>query len=587
MATFRLQWSLLGCVFSRPQRLMANDSYQPQFNALVVKSMTPLSQDHADQAPPSAATAAGDRARARAHPVRNRGASPMGFCSILVEGSLNRNREQPTGTPEFFQDLNLDQIVDAITAGRDEYDLKPFFYMHLTDLSEITYRHEVMRDLEDGILFERIKWFSGQIRRVREHLAIVAKVSYKYEKEGWFLEAAGIYCSAVEKLLRDLYECDPKSRGLLGFRTYLGQYVGSGDFRSLFDEAKRLKSELSAIRYCLLINGNSVTVRNYGSEIDYSASVEDTFAKFKEGAVKDYRVKFSSSTEMNQVEGMVLERVALLNPDVFRALDDYCTKNTIFLDKTIVDFDREIQFYVAWLEYEGIFKHAGLKFCYPKVSDTRKAVSSRESFDLALAGKLIQENSAVVCNDFTLSGKERILVVTGPNQGGKTTFARMFGQLHYLASLGCPVPGSDAQFFLFDKLFTHFEREEDVTTLRGKLEDDLIRIHHDLEQATPDSVLIINEIFSSTTLNDAIHLSRRIMEQISRLDAISVCVTFLDELASLNEKTVSMVAGVVPENPTVRTYKIKRRPADGLSYAHAMAEKYRLTYQQLKGRIRS
>jgi DNA mismatch repair protein MutS len=549
--------------------------------------MTALSQDHAERAPSSAATAAAERARARSHPVRKRGASPMCFRSILFEGSHDRNREEATSAPEFFQDLNLDQIVDVITAGRDEYNLKPLFYMHLIDLSEITYRHEVMSDLENDVLFERIKSFSSHVRKVREHLAIAAKVSYKYEKEGWFLEAVGIYCSAVEKLLRDLRECDPKSRGLLGFRTYLGQYVASRDFRRLFDEAKKLKSELSAIRYCLLIDGNSVTVRNYDSEIDYSASVEETFAKFKEGAVKDYRVKFSSPTEMNQVEGMVLERVALLNPDVFRALDDYCTKNTIFLDETIVDFDRQIQFYVAWLEYEGIFKRAGLKFCYPKVSDTCKALKSRESFDLALAGKLVPEKSVVVCNDFILSGKERILVVTGPNQGGKTTFARMFGQLHYLASLGCPVPGADAQLFLFDKLFTHFEREEDVTSLRGKLEDDLIRIHHDLEQATPNSVLIINEIFSSTTLNDAIHLSRRIIERVSQLDAISVCVTFLDELASLNEKTVSMVAGVVPENPTVRTYKIERRPADGLSYAHAMAEKYRLTYEQLKGRIRS
>ena len=506
------------------------------------------------------------------NPARTSGRAAMSFHSILFEASDDGNGGETPGAPACFRDLNLDQIVDAITAGRQEYDLKPFFYTALTDLAAISYRHEIMRDLENEVLLQSIKSFANRIRSMRAHLTTTEKLYYKYQKEAWFLDAVEIYCEAVQSLANDLGACDPRSRGMQAFR-------------ALVQETKRLKSELSAIRYCLVIKDSNVTVRHYESEIEYSAAVEETFAKFKQGAVDDYLVKFLDSG-MNHVEAKVLEGVAQLNQEVFLALDEFCAKHRSFFDHTIQQFDREIQFYVAWLEYAETFKRAGLSFCYPLVSATRKDVRSRNGYDLALAGRLIRENAAVVCNDFMLSGQERIFVVTGPNQGGKTTFGRTFGQMHYLASLGCPVPGTEAQLFLCDRLLTHFEREEDITNLRGKLEDDLIRVHGILQQATSNSLFIINEIFSSTTLKDAVLLSRKVMQRISQLDLLCVCVTFLDELSSLNEKTVSLVATVMPDDPTLRTFKIERRLANGLAYALAIAEKYRVTYERLKERLK-
>ncbi len=511
----------------------------------------------------------------------------MTFHSILFERTEDRIEDEALEAPHFFVDLNCDQVVDAITAGKEEYNLKSLFHACLRRIDAIEYRHEVMQDLENASLLERVYSFARGMRDMREHIVRVKKLYYKEQKQAWFLDTIEIYCDTVNSFADDLSNADVQSRGFLGFRDYLASYVGSACFTALLSETKKLKADLSTVKYCVLIKGSSFTVRKYESEIDYSADVEDTFNKFKQGAVRDYKVKFSTSDDINHIEAKILEFVAKLHPEMFGALDDYCTRNANFMDQTTAVFDREIQFYLAYLDYITVLKRVGLHFCYPRVSDTSKEVYDYDGFDIALAHKLVKENSSVVCNDFYLRGKERILVISGPNQGGKTTFARTFGQLHYLASIGCPVPGHKAQLFLFDKLFTRFEKEEKVENLRGKLEEDLVRVRDILDQATSRSVIIMNEVFTSTTIQDETFLSKMVMENIIKLDLLCVWVTFVDELASFSSQTVSMVSTVVPENPALRTFKIVRRPADGLAYAMAIAQKYRLTYDSIKARIKS
>jgi DNA mismatch repair ATPase MutS len=428
--------------------------------------------------------------------------------------------------------------------------------------------------------------FAQQMRRMREHLAQAEKLHYVYQKQAWFLDAVEAYCDAVRSLAEELAVRDVSSRGLDGLREYLAGYTASELFAALARETGLLKEALAGVRYAVRIKGHRVTVSRYEGEADYSAEVEETFARFQQGAVKSYLVKLPNFVEMDQVEARILELVARLHPDVFGALADYCARHRDYLDRTIGTFDREVQFYLAYLEYIKRFNAAGLAFCYPHVSAGSKEIAADHAFDLALANTLVPDGE-VVCNGFYLEEPERIIVVTGPNNGGKTTFARMFGQLHYLASLGLPVPASSARLFLPDRLFTHFEKEEDIETLRGKLEDELVRVHEIFEHATPDSIIVMNESFNSTTLHDALFLGTEVMRRIIELGVLGVYVTFVDELASMSEATVSMVGTVVAENPAQRTYKIVRKRADGLAYAWAIAEKYGLTYERLKERVAS
>jgi DNA mismatch repair protein MutS len=519
--------------------------------------------------------------------------APARFGSLLFPH--RRGAPPPAGAPDpassdlaFVRDLYLDQIVDGIVRDREERELiAALLYQPVRDVEILQYRHEVFRDLDDPAVFAAAGRFAEQMRQVRVHLAQLAKMRSGQQRQGWFLDAAAIYCDAVAGLARDLEGATITSRGLLAFREYLASYVASAAFTRLASDTTDCQDDLAQITYQVRIKGLRVHVSRYDGEPDYSAEITKIFERFQQGAVKDYRVTYRGWPGVDHVGAQILDLVARLFSEEFAALGDYCRQHAEFMDPAVRQFDRELQFYLAFRDYIEPLRSAGLGFCLPELTTDSKEIFATETFDLALAAKLASAGTAVVTNEFHLTDPERVIVVSGPNQGGKTTFARTFGQLHHLAGTGCPVPGRSARLFLPDQILTHFEREEDMANLTGKLENDLIRIRHALLAATPGSIVIMNEIFTSTTLSDARFLGEKVLAKVVGLDLLCVYVTFVDELASFGDTVVSMASTIVPENPAQRTYKVVRKPADGLAYALAIAGQHRVTYEQLRGRLTS
>ena len=498
----------------------------------------------------------------------------------------NSEKEGVTDLPPgYFADLHLDDIVASVTSAHEARRLAPFFYSPMREVGTITYRQEVFRDLEEETNLASVRAFAARMRSVRSRLDASAKVPFRYEQERWFVVAATTYCQAVRELSHELAGATLRSRGLLAFREYLAACSASEGFARLAADTERVTTELASVRYRLRILDGKVVVSRHEAEPDFGAEVLQTFEKFEQGAGKEHTWGFDRQPTMNHVQAAIVDRVALLYPHVFASLDEACVRHRAFLDPTIARFADESLFYVAYLDHIARFRGAGLAFCYPEIVDRSEDVSAREVFDLALAARLVNAGEPVVTNDVALTRPERILVVSGPNQGGKTTFARMLGQLHHLARIGVLVPGASAQLPLVDAIFTHFERQEEVEDLTSKLENDLLRIQQILDAATADSLVIMNESFSSTTVGDQLFIGQRVMRKMIERGLGCVLVTFLDELASLDACTVSLVSTIDPEEPARRTFKIVRRPADGLAYAMAIAEKHRLTYRSVKARV--
>ncbi|QDP95993.1 DNA mismatch repair protein MutS [Microlunatus elymi] len=484
--------------------------------------------------------------------------------------------------PDAFADLNLDQIVASLTAKREPYDLAPYLWTPLPTVAAVRYRQAVFDDLADDQLRHGLEEFAEAMRVMRRWQSAAEKTSYRRYGQGCRLEAIHRYLTALASLRELLQQVGPRSNALKSIMEYLDEYVASERFVELGKDNRRLQNELASLHYAVRIRGPKVTVTSERSDQDFSKVVTATFERFQQSDVDSHLIKLGPPS-FTHVDEQILGCLAKLNADLFGRLAEHCRRHATFIDAVISRFDRELQVCLGYLAITDPLRAAGLRFALPEFTDP-PALDVRSGFDLALGLNI--DPGRLVCNDATLEGDERALVLSGPNQGGKTTFARMVGQVFYLAGLGFPVPASHARLHLMDRIFTHFERVEDRDrdTEGGKLEDDVIRIRDILQQSTGRSVLVINEMFSSTTIDDAQYLGGAVLAKIGRSDTITVYVTFVEELASA-PGAVSMVSRTLPEDPAVRTFHVDRMPPQGTAHALALAAKHRLTRAEIVRRL--
>lgn len=481
-----------------------------------------------------------------------------------------------------LDDLGLSQVVDGLTKGREDWDLRPLFLTRATSVATVRYRQAVFRDLENEQVADAMVGFCRSMTGYRELLGRIARRRHAPQQGAWFLEAAEVYCSALRELACQLETLELDSAGLLGWRDFLLGLTTSTQFSNLAREAASIREQLDRVQYLVEVVGARVTVRRFMGEADYGEELRAMFARFQQGEARSHLFQLRVPPALSVVEERVLDLVARLFPEPFAEVQRFWSVHRGFADPTVLAVERELQFYLSYREFIEPLRRARLEFCYPHVETDARSERVLGGFDLGLAVRLAQRGQQVVTNDFELAGEERLLIVSGPNQGGKTTLARSFGQLHHLAGLGCPVPGREASLLLCDELLTHFDREERLEDLRGRLEDDLARVEEILGRATARSVVILNETFGSASLEDGRRLGEAVVERLIDRGVLGVYVTFIEELSSLSPATVSMVSQVDPGDPALRTFRVVRQQADGLAYAMALAERHGLTYSQLK-----
>lgn len=501
--------------------------------------------------------------------------------SILYPNEIETiNKKEPI----CFKDLNLDQIFSNICLLDSEKEIIPYFYTPTRNIDIIMYRQDIFKDLENRDNYYRLVSFFYSISQTYfDYKKIVFESNYSYCDKRVHLELVSKYVNEIKKCHEYLSNADITSKGLIGLKVYLDNYIKTNKFMELENALIDIQKVIESIKYSMVIKGNEIYITKYDNDKEWNCDIKKTFDVFTWDEPKNFSRKVDDVSCSRDIDEMILTGLAKIFVDEYKMFDEFSNKYKKFFDVSFNKISIESRFYFSYITFMEKIRKEGLQFCYPNITNKEEEIV--DSFDLALANKNYIRKEETITNGYKLTKGKRIIIVSGPNQGGKTTFARQFGQLHYLAGLGLPIPGSSANIFVPDKIFTHFKAEESLENLNGKLQIELNGIKKIIDDSTTNSIVILNEIFASTSSKDGYLLGEKLIDILNKKEIICLYVTFLDKLSTYSDSTISMVSTIVPEKPEIRTFKILQKDSDGLAYAWAISNKHHLTYEDVRRRI--
>jgi len=188
----------------------------------------------------------------------------------------------------------------------------------------------------------------------------------------------------------------------------------------------------------------------------------------------------------------------------------------------------ELAFYVGCLNLRDRLAARGEPLCFPTPEPIeKKALSARGLYDVSLS---LSVEGRVVGNDIDADGKG-LVMITGANQGGKSTFLRSVGLAQLMMQCGMFVPAGSFRASICSGVFTHYRREEDERMRSGRLDEELGRMGRIAERIGPGGMLLCNESFSSTNEREGSEMARQVVRAMVESGVRVFFVTHLYDLA--------------------------------------------------------
>jgi DNA mismatch repair ATPase MutS len=190
----------------------------------------------------------------------------------------------------------------------------------------------------------------------------------------------------------------------------------------------------------------------------------------------------------------------------------------------------ELAFYIGCINLKEQLEQIGNPIAFPVPSETNERKHTFQGmYDVSLALTMKQ---AIVGNDINADGKN-LAIITGANQGGKSTFLRSIGLAQLMMQAGMFVPAREFSANLCRGVFTHYRRKEDASMKSGKLDEELSRMSIIVDLIRPDSLMLFNESFAATNEREGSEIARQITSALLERNIKVFFVTHMYEFARI------------------------------------------------------
>ncbi len=442
---------------------------------------------------------------------------------LYRDRDLQVTGEQVGNEWELTQDLDLTTLFESM-AGGDKFlfDVaKRAVLSSLTDPAGIVYRQEILNDfiVHPDLAREMYGLAVAALDGERRIWAPFRKAPSGVLRRS--VEALQLFVGPLKRMRQLASEFGEgcKSEGLVTFLDMLKRELDEDYFQAVETHLQRLRLKEGIVISAGLGSGNK--------GIDYVLRTPGgTKQTWKEWLGLEERSSYSFEISPRDEAGSralseLTDRGLTLAANALAQATDHILSFLTMLRT-------ELAFYVGCLNLRSKLVKLNEPTCMPTpLPWTPPSLDGHRLYDVCLR---LRVDGSIVGNDVRADGKS-LVMITGANSGGKSTFLRSIGLAQLMMQAGMFVAAETFRSSVCDGLFTHFIREEDATMVSGRLDEELSRMNTVAEELTSRCLVLFNESFAATNEREGSEIGRQIIRALAESGVRILFVTHLFDLA--------------------------------------------------------